>query len=140
MIEFELGQAGDDNTYEGRVTVSGKDSVMLMVRDISLYKRFQMEREAMIDELEKDTPDLEAAVRSLASNPALRNRLIEIKKSHEQVIDESPDDITSVGFDSAATERARVTVESFKAFLAMKPDADERKDIEAEIEDLGGAP
>jgi len=27
----------------------------------------------------------------------------------------------------------------FKRFLALKPDADERKDIEAEIEDLGGA-
>lgn len=71
----------------------------------------------MIDELEKDTPDLEAAVRPLAANPVLRNRLIAIKKSHEQVIDESPDEITSAGFDSAATERARATVESFKAFI-----------------------
>jgi cellulose synthase operon protein C len=29
-------------------------------------------------------------------------------------------------------------IERFKAFLALKPDAAERKDIEAEIEDLGG--
>lgn len=71
----------------------------------------------MIDELEKDSPDLEAAVRPLAANPALRNRLIEIKKSHEQVMDESPDELTTAGFDDAATERARATVESFKAFI-----------------------
>ena len=32
----------------------------------------------------------------------------------------------------------RRAIEAFKAFLALKPDADERKDIEAEIEDLGG--
>jgi type I restriction enzyme R subunit len=76
----------------------------------------------MIDELEKDSPDWEAAVRPLASNPALRNRLIEIKKSHEQVIDESPDELTSAGFDDAATERARATVESFKAFIEEHKD------------------
>jgi cytochrome c-type biogenesis protein CcmH/NrfG len=31
-------------------------------------------------------------------------------------------------------------VQAFKRFLELKPDADERKDIEAEIEDLGGTP
>ncbi|HTN51367.1 MAG TPA: tetratricopeptide repeat protein, partial [Anaeromyxobacter sp.] len=36
-------------------------------------------------------------------------------------------------------QRARA-IEEFKAFLALKPDAAERKDIEAEIEDLGGKP
>jgi type I restriction enzyme, R subunit len=76
----------------------------------------------MIDEVEKDTPDLENAVRPLAANPALRNRLIEIKKSHEQVMDESPDEVTSIGFDKTATERARATVESFKEFLAQHKD------------------
>jgi tetratricopeptide (TPR) repeat protein len=36
-------------------------------------------------------------------------------------------------------ERRRA-VEAFKVFLALRPDADERKDIEGEIEDLGGTP
>ena len=67
-------------------------------------------------------PDIESAVRPLAANPALRNRLIEIKKSREQVLDESPDEVTSLGFDSAATERARATVESFKAFIEEHKD------------------
>jgi type I restriction enzyme R subunit len=76
----------------------------------------------MVDELEKDSPDVEAAVRPLAANPALRKRLIEIKQSHEQVIDESPDEVTTAGFDSAATERARATVESFRAFIETHKD------------------
>jgi type I restriction enzyme R subunit len=68
-------------------------------------------------------PDIwEKAVRPLAANPALRNRLIEIRKSHEQVMDESPDEITSAGFDKTATERARATVESFKAFIEEHKD------------------
>lgn len=76
----------------------------------------------MIDEIEKDTPNLERAVRPLAANPTLRNRLIEIKKSHEQVMDQSPDEVTSMGFDSVATERARATVESFKQFIEEHKD------------------
>ncbi|WP_408628793.1 tetratricopeptide repeat protein [Anaeromyxobacter soli] len=36
-------------------------------------------------------------------------------------------------------ERRRA-IEEFKAFLALRPDAEERKDIEGEIEDLGGTP
>jgi cytochrome c-type biogenesis protein CcmH/NrfG len=36
-------------------------------------------------------------------------------------------------------QRARAIV-AFKTFLQKKPDAEERKDIEAEIEDLGGTP
>jgi cytochrome c-type biogenesis protein CcmH/NrfG len=35
-------------------------------------------------------------------------------------------------------QKARAVAE-FKKFLELKPDADEKKDIEAEIEDLGGA-
>jgi cytochrome c-type biogenesis protein CcmH/NrfG len=34
-------------------------------------------------------------------------------------------------------QKAKAVAE-FRRFLELKPDADERKDIEAEIEDLGG--
>jgi type I restriction enzyme R subunit len=78
--------------------------------------------QTMIDEIEKDKPDLDRAVRPLAANPDLRNRLIAIKKSHEQVKDDSPDELTHAGFDAAATERARATVESFKAFIEEHKD------------------
>ena len=43
-----------------------------------------------------------------------------------------------LGFAYKERGQRRKAVEEFKAFLALKPDADERKDIEAEIEDLGG--
>ncbi len=81
----------------------------------------------MVDALEegRDTASpfpYEDVVRPLAANPALRNRLIEIKKNHEQVMDESPDALTTAGFDSAATERARSTVESFRAFIETHKD------------------
>ena len=76
----------------------------------------------MIDEIEKDAPDLESAVRPLAANPDLRNRLVAIKKSREQVIDQSPDEIVDAGFDHAATEKARATVESFRAFIEEHKD------------------
>ncbi len=67
-------------------------------------------------------PDIEEAVRPLASNPALRNLLVEIKWRSEQVIDESADALTRAGFDDAASERARVTVESFRAFIETHKD------------------
>ena len=36
-------------------------------------------------------------------------------------------------------QRAKA-VDSFRSYLRAKPDADDRKDIEREIEDLGGSP
>jgi type I restriction enzyme R subunit len=91
----------------------------------------------MIDEIEKDMPDLEKAVRPLAANPVLRNRLIEIKKSHEQVMDESPDEVTSAGLDDAATERARATVESFRAFIEEHKDENTALQIIYSIPSVG---
>lgn len=67
-------------------------------------------------------PDIEEAVRPLASNPALRNLLVEIKRRSEQVIDESIDALTRAGFDDAASARARATVESFRAFIETHKD------------------
>jgi type I restriction enzyme, R subunit len=79
-----------------------------------------------LDDIGRDTvqpdPDPEAAVRPLAANPDLRNRLIAIKKSREQVIDQSPDEMVSAAFDEAATEKARATVASFRAFLEEHKD------------------
>jgi type I restriction enzyme R subunit len=65
---------------------------------------------------------MEAAVRPLAANPALRNLLIEIQKRHEQVIDESADETTLAAFDEAAAERARGTIASFEAFIEENKD------------------
>jgi type I restriction enzyme R subunit len=65
----------------------------------------------------------EQACRPLAADPDLRARLAEWQTRSEQVLDEvSADRVLSAGFDAEATEAARRTVESFRAFLAEHRD------------------
>ncbi len=66
---------------------------------------------------------LEEAAKPIAANPALRNKLIEIKKSYEQTIDTvSKDQVLEAGYSPAAQERARSTVESFERFIRENKD------------------
>lgn len=61
---------------------------------------------------------LEAAILPLAANPELRDELVNVHKSFEQVLDEtSQDHLTRAEFSVDATDRARQTIDSFKAFL-----------------------
>ena len=65
----------------------------------------------------------EHACRPLAADPELRTRLSEWQRRSEQVLYEvSADTVLSAGFDAEATEAARRTVESFRAFLAEHRD------------------
>lgn len=60
----------------------------------------------------------EEAVMPLAANPKLREHLIDLKASKEQVIDEvTKDRVILAGFDAAATERAKSIVTSFEKFV-----------------------
>jgi type I restriction enzyme R subunit len=55
--------------------------------------------------------------------PKLRNKLIDIKKSAEQIIDEaSIDQVTFVGYDDRAKEKAQAIVQSFKEFIETNKD------------------
>ena len=66
---------------------------------------------------------IEQACRVLAERPALRDKLIEVRRSYTQVIDEtSKDEVLDAGFSRDATERARQTIESWQKFC------DEHKD------------
>src|SRR5205823_12400058 len=66
---------------------------------------------------------MQAAVMPLASNPTLRDRLVDVQRTFEQIIDEiSIDEITTAEFVVDAKARAARTVESFRDFL------DEHKD------------
>ncbi|MGH2362053.1 MAG: type I restriction-modification enzyme R subunit C-terminal domain-containing protein, partial [bacterium] len=61
---------------------------------------------------------LNAAVEPLATNPKLREMLIEVRRSYEQAIDEvSKDVVTQVGYSADAAERAKATVRSFRQFI-----------------------
>jgi type I restriction enzyme R subunit len=70
-------------------------------------------------EVEAVATDLiEAAVKPLAANPALRNRILDVRRSYEQTIDEtSKDEVTFSGASKDAKDRARAYVTDFRRYL-----------------------
>ena len=70
---------------------------------------------------------IESACRVLAERPALRTKLLDVRRSYTQVLDEtSADEVLDAGFSRDATDRARSTIESWQAFVA-----EHRDDIDA---------
>ena len=66
---------------------------------------------------------LAAACRPIADNPELRQRLVDVRRSYEQTIDEtSKDRVAGAGFSVDAADRARRTVTSFRAFIEEHKD------------------
>ncbi|MFP5489265.1 MAG: DEAD/DEAH box helicase family protein, partial [Acidimicrobiia bacterium] len=62
---------------------------------------------------------IETACRILAERPALRTKLLDVRRSYTQVLDEtSADEVIDAGFSRDATDRARTTIESWQAFVA----------------------
>jgi type I restriction enzyme R subunit len=60
---------------------------------------------------------LDNAVAPLATNPELRELIVDLRRMHEQAIDEtSTDEVIEAGYSAAATDRARRTVESWEQF------------------------
>jgi type I restriction enzyme, R subunit len=63
------------------------------------------------------------AAKPLAANPALRQKIIDVKKSYEQIIDTiSADTLIFAGVDDAAKQKAKSLVESFEKFIAENRD------------------
>ena len=66
---------------------------------------------------------LKDAAAPLAANPALRNKLLEVKQRYEQTIDHlSQDAVLEAGFSIDAKERAKTLTGSFEAYLAEHQD------------------
>ncbi len=60
-------------------------------------------------------------------DPSLRNRVLEVAQSSEQVVDEATvDELLEAGFDEEATEKARTLIDNFKKFIE-----DNKDEIEA---------
>ncbi len=58
------------------------------------------------------------AVQPIAGNPELREKLIDVRRSYEQVIDEaSKDNVISGEYSKDAADRARAQTESFRQFI-----------------------
>jgi len=60
---------------------------------------------------------LDAAVRPLAANPALRQRILELRASHDQLIDEVSVDVLLDAHGVIDVERARSVIESWRGYL-----------------------
>lgn len=66
---------------------------------------------------------IDEAVRPIAENPALRERLVDLRRAYEQAIDEAnADRVTRAEFSKDATDRARATVQSFEKYLLEHKD------------------
>jgi type I restriction enzyme R subunit len=80
--------------------------------------------EPNIDELAAATRRLlDSAVAPLATKPELRERLVELRRQQEQMIDAtSADELIEAGYSKDATDRARETIESFEHFIEENRD------------------
>jgi type I restriction enzyme, R subunit len=80
--------------------------------------------EAAVDRQPEEAKQLlDAAVEPLAANPELRERIVEVRRSYEQTLDEfSPDRVLEAGYSQDAADRARRTVDSFRAFIEEHKD------------------
>lgn len=66
---------------------------------------------------------IEEAVAPLTDNPELRERLVDVRRSYEQTIDDtSRDEVIGAGYSADGTDRARSTVESFRRFIEEHKD------------------
>jgi type I restriction enzyme, R subunit len=66
---------------------------------------------------------LDVAIAPLATNPELRERIIEVRRSYEQAIDEtSVDVLIEAGHSKDGSDRARATIGSFERFIEEHKD------------------
>jgi len=77
VFEYQLPLEGERETYEARVVKSDSNTVIAMVRDVSLRKWVEAEREKMIEELELKNAELERFTYTVSHD--LKSPLITIK-------------------------------------------------------------
>jgi len=82
------------------------------------------EREPTEAEVEAAAQDLiAAAVKPLATNPDLRQELLTVKRSTEQIYDtKTVDELTHAGVDKLARSQAETMVQSFRAYIEEHKD------------------
>lgn len=93
-------------------------------RQLAAARETSGKDEPDIDEIAAATKTLlDAAVAPLATNPKLRQRLVELRRTQEQMIDDtSADEVIEAGYSRDAADRARETVASFEQFIEKNRD------------------
>jgi PAS domain S-box-containing protein len=76
-IEYALQLDGENRTFEARISPAGSDLVLAMVRDVTLRKWAESERESLIDELESKNAELERFTYTVSHD--LKSPLITIR-------------------------------------------------------------
>jgi len=98
----------------------------------ALYPDSQLEAAKKATAMDEPPPEaiekaaatlLAEAAKPIAANPALRNKLVELKKAYEQTIDTvTKDQVLEAGFSADAKEKARTIVQSFEKFIQEHKD------------------
>lgn len=76
-FEYEMIQRGERRTFEARISASGTDTVLAIVRDVSLSKWAESERDKLIEELETKNAELERFAYTVSHD--LKSPLITIR-------------------------------------------------------------
>lgn len=76
-FEYELRQHGENRSFEARISASGTDTVLAIVRDVSLRKWAEAERDKLIEELEAKNAELERFAYTVSHD--LKSPLITIR-------------------------------------------------------------
>jgi PAS domain S-box-containing protein len=76
-FEYQLSQGGENRTFEARISASSPDTVLAIVRDVSLRKWAETERDQLIEELESKNAELERFTYTVSHD--LKSPLITIR-------------------------------------------------------------
>jgi PAS domain S-box-containing protein len=76
-FEYQIQQEGENRTFEARIASAGRDTVLAMVRDVSIRTWVESEREKLIEELEAKNAELERFTYTVSHD--LKSPLITIK-------------------------------------------------------------